>query len=41
MNAQELLDQLLASGKQLAAKGKQLADEGADYASQYLSLIHI
>lgn len=38
MNAQELLDQLLASGKQLAAKGKQLADEGADYASQYIEI---
>lgn len=38
MNAQELLDQLLASGKQLAAKGKQLVNEGADYASNYIEI---
>jgi len=38
MNAQELLEQLLASGKQLAAKGKELADDGADYASQYIEI---
>ena len=38
MNAQELLDQLLASGKQLASKGKELADEGADYASRYIEI---
>jgi len=38
VNAQELLDQLLASGKQLAAKGKELVDEGADYASNYIEI---
>lgn len=38
MDAQELLDQLLASGKQLAAKGKELVDEGADYASNYIEI---
>jgi uncharacterized membrane protein YebE (DUF533 family) len=42
MNAQELLDQLLASGKELAAdlstKGKELANDGADYASNYIEI---
>lgn len=38
MDPQELLDQLLASGKELAAKGKELADEGADYASKYIEI---
>ncbi|QEG21936.1 tellurite resistance TerB family protein [Mariniblastus fucicola] len=38
MNAQELLDQLLASGKELAAKGKELADDGADYAAKYIEI---
>ena len=38
MDAQELLDQLLASGKQLAAKGKELVDDGADYASKYIEI---
>ena len=38
MDAQELLEQLLASGKQLAAKGKELVDEGADYASNYIEI---
>lgn len=38
MNAQELLDQLLASGKELAAQGKDLVDEGTDYASDLIEL---
>jgi len=38
MNAQELLEQLLASSKQLASKGKELVDEGADYASKYIEI---
>ena len=38
MDAQELLDKLLASGKQLANRGKELVDEGADYASKYIEM---
>lgn len=38
MDAQELLDKLLASGKQLASKGKELVDEGADYAAKYIEM---
>ena len=38
MNAQELLEQLLASSKELASKGKELVDEGADYASKYIEI---
>ena len=38
MNAQELLDQLLSSGRELAAKGKELANDGADYASKYIEI---
>ena len=38
MDAQELLEQLLASGKQLASKGKELVDEGADYAAKYVEM---
>lgn len=38
MDAQELLEQLLASGKQLAAKGKELVDEGAEHASKYIEM---
>ena len=38
MDAQELLEQLLASGKQIASKGKKLVDEGADYASRYIEI---
>lgn len=38
MDAQELLEQLLASGKQIASKGKELVDEGADYASKYIEI---
>ena len=38
MDAQGLLEQLLASGKQIASKGKELVDEGADYASKYIEI---
>lgn len=38
MNAQELLDQLLASAKELASQGKQLASEGKDYASDLIEI---
>jgi uncharacterized membrane protein YebE (DUF533 family) len=38
MNTQELLDQLLATGRQIAEKGKELANEGADYASKYVEI---
>lgn len=38
VNAQELLEQLLASSKQLASKGKELVNEGADYASKYIEI---
>ena len=38
MDAQELLDKLLASGKQLAEKGKDLVDEGAEYAANYIEM---
>lgn len=38
MDAQELLEKLLESGKQLATKGKELVDEGADYAGKYIEM---
>jgi len=38
MNAQELLDQLLASGRELADQGRELANKGVEYAKEHIEI---